>query len=214
MPHFNKEQFAQLLKIAKGQRSINQYALHSSISSAHISRLLRGLINSPPTVATILKLAEKAHNQITFLDLMMAAGHLAPLTYKEDSLGETPGPYCCQQESCCLSLPVYRCAQGCLSRSGSKFLSLPTYVAQEASFIVELADDTFEEYSLQKGDWLLVRDMQSPSPQSCYPSEELVELVLSQGVLGLYRKDTNSPPTLIGTITTAIKYFTPGKTNT
>lgn len=40
---FDKNKFAMLLKRARGaERSINQYAMDSGISSAHISRLMRG----------------------------------------------------------------------------------------------------------------------------------------------------------------------------
>lgn len=62
---FDKKNFAQLLEQAKGERSINQYALHSGISAAHISRLLRGLLETPPNPDTIKLLADKAINNIT-----------------------------------------------------------------------------------------------------------------------------------------------------
>lgn len=74
---FNKEEFAVLLKQAKGKRSINQYANETGVSAAHISRFLRQMISSPPTPETISKFAGKAHNGVTYQDLMIAAGHLA-----------------------------------------------------------------------------------------------------------------------------------------
>ena len=73
---FDKEEFARLLNKAKGDRSINQYAMHSGISSAHISRLMRGLLNTPPNPDTIKLLAAKAYNEITYSDLMRVAGHI------------------------------------------------------------------------------------------------------------------------------------------
>lgn len=73
---FDKKNFAFLLKQAKGDRSINQYALHSGISAAHISRLLRELLDTPPSPETIKLLADKAMNDVTYNDLMKAAGHL------------------------------------------------------------------------------------------------------------------------------------------
>ncbi|WP_342505673.1 transcriptional repressor LexA [Sporosarcina sp. FSL K6-2383] len=72
---FNKEEFSRLLELAKGARSINQYAMHSGISAAHISRLMRSLLDTPPNPDTIKLLAEKAYNEVTYTDLMGAAGH-------------------------------------------------------------------------------------------------------------------------------------------
>ena len=73
---FNKEEFANLLNMAKGERSINQYAAQTSVSTAHISRLLRSLLEAPPSPETIAKLVYKACNKITYRDLMVAAGHI------------------------------------------------------------------------------------------------------------------------------------------
>lgn len=74
---FNKESFALLLERSKGDRSINQYANETGVSAAHISRFLRQMIDAPPTPETISKLAAKAYNEVTYQDLMVAAGHLA-----------------------------------------------------------------------------------------------------------------------------------------
>lgn len=74
---FNKDTFAQLLDKAKGKdRSINRFALESSISAAHISRLLRGMINTPPGPDTIKQLAEVANNGVTYEQLMESAGYI------------------------------------------------------------------------------------------------------------------------------------------
>lgn len=74
---YKKEEFAKLLKLAKGNRSVNQYARESGVSAAHISRLLRSLLDNPPTPATIDKFAQTAYNNITYRDLMIAAGHIS-----------------------------------------------------------------------------------------------------------------------------------------
>jgi transcriptional regulator with XRE-family HTH domain len=74
---FNRAEFAALLDKAKGDRSINQYANETGVSAAHISRFLREMIDAPPTPETISKLAAKAYNEVTYQDLMVAAGHLA-----------------------------------------------------------------------------------------------------------------------------------------
>ncbi|MED3732517.1 XRE family transcriptional regulator [Geobacillus sp. FSL K6-0789] len=73
---FDKQKFAELLEKAKGNRSINHYAQKSGVTSAHISRLLRCLLDSPPTPQTIKKLADHAHNGVTYKDLMEAAGYI------------------------------------------------------------------------------------------------------------------------------------------
>ena len=72
---FNKERFAELLGKAKGDRSLNQFALHADVSSAHVSRLMRQKLSTPPSPETIKKLASKAHNGVTYELLMEAAGH-------------------------------------------------------------------------------------------------------------------------------------------
>jgi transcriptional regulator with XRE-family HTH domain len=73
---FNKEEFAVLLDRAKGNRSINNFANETGVSAAHISRFLRQMIASPPTPETISKFAAKAQNEVTYQDLMVAAGHI------------------------------------------------------------------------------------------------------------------------------------------
>ncbi|NPV27089.1 MAG: hypothetical protein HPY81_06495 [Firmicutes bacterium] len=96
MERFNKFEFARLLNIAKGQRSINQYGLQSEVDPGYISRLLRGLVDSPPLPPTIKKLADKAHNEITYEDLMVAAGYLErgnqsiPATPSVDEMARVP----------------------------------------------------------------------------------------------------------------------------
>lgn len=73
---FDKNRFAILLEKAKGkERSINKYAKECDISSAHISRLIRGLVNTPPTPDTILRLSSVANNGVTYNELMNAAGY-------------------------------------------------------------------------------------------------------------------------------------------
>lgn len=73
---FDKNKFALLLRKAKGpERSLNQYAIDSGVSSAHISRLMRGLLDTPPTPQTIEKLAEFAYGGVTYEQFMEAAGY-------------------------------------------------------------------------------------------------------------------------------------------
>ncbi len=72
---FEKEKFAQLLQKAMGERSINQYALHSGVSATYISKLLRQLVKNPPMPPTIQKLADKGYH-VSYEDFMEAAGHV------------------------------------------------------------------------------------------------------------------------------------------
>jgi transcriptional regulator with XRE-family HTH domain len=83
---FNKEEFAHLLERAKGDRSINNFANETGVSAAHISRFLRKMIASPPTPETISKFAAKAYNEVTYHDLMIAAGHIARLVDFEEKI--------------------------------------------------------------------------------------------------------------------------------
>jgi Predicted transcription factor, homolog of eukaryotic MBF1 len=77
MQTFNKEKLAHLLQAAQGERSLNKYALESGVASAHISRLLRCLLDSPPSPHTLEKLASCAHNEVSYEDFMVAAGYLS-----------------------------------------------------------------------------------------------------------------------------------------
>ncbi len=74
---FDKERFAKLLIKAQGDRSLNEYARQTGISSAHISRLSRGLLETPPNPQTIKQLADYAHG-VTYEEMMVVAGHLDP----------------------------------------------------------------------------------------------------------------------------------------
>lgn len=64
----------ELIKKAQGDRSQNEYALHSGVSSAAITRILTG--GRQPSPDTLRKLAEHAYNGVTYQDLMIACGYL------------------------------------------------------------------------------------------------------------------------------------------
>ncbi|MDW8801472.1 hypothetical protein P8V03_09925 [Clostridium sp. A1-XYC3] len=80
---FNKQEFADLLEKARGDRSITRYASEVGLSPAHISRLLRKLLDTPPSPATIAKLSQLAHNGVTYKDFMIAAGHINDIENKD-----------------------------------------------------------------------------------------------------------------------------------
>ncbi|BAU29779.1 hypothetical protein DFP93_106158 [Aneurinibacillus soli] len=85
---FNKAEFAKLLHLAKGNRSINKFGLDSGVDPGYISRLMRQLIQTAPSAQIINKLASRAFNDVTVEHLMAAAGYL-PEETKFASLDST-----------------------------------------------------------------------------------------------------------------------------
>ena len=79
---FDKEKLASLIVKARGNRSINEYAQQSGVTAAHISRLSRGLLGSPPTPQILKKLADKAID-VHYDELMIAAGYLQETVREE-----------------------------------------------------------------------------------------------------------------------------------
>ncbi len=73
---FNKTLFASYLQQAKGNRSINKFGSDTDVDPGYISRLLRELVDSPPSAEIIKKLASKAYSDITIDKLLIAAGYL------------------------------------------------------------------------------------------------------------------------------------------
>ncbi|MGE5391857.1 MAG: hypothetical protein ACM3PE_12435 [Deltaproteobacteria bacterium] len=93
--NFDREQFADLLRLAKGDRSINRYGVAAGVDPGYISRLMRGLVANAPSASVINRLAAAAENKVEAADLMRAAGYLAPTepvysspTRAEDALHE------------------------------------------------------------------------------------------------------------------------------
>ena len=75
--HFNKEKLAILIQIAiEKEKSLNQYALRAGISSAHISRISRKLLNTPPSPQALQKMANASSGSITYMELMEACGYI------------------------------------------------------------------------------------------------------------------------------------------
>lgn len=73
---FDKKRFSELLNKAKGDRSINNFGRISQVDPGYISRLLRCQNDTPPSAAIISKLGSKAHNNVSDIDLMVAAGYI------------------------------------------------------------------------------------------------------------------------------------------
>lgn len=71
---FDKKRFSQLLIKAMGNRNMSEYAHHAKISLTYLSELIRELRDNPPQPPTIKKLADRAHGNVTYKELMEAAG--------------------------------------------------------------------------------------------------------------------------------------------
>lgn len=78
---YDKGKFAELLIKSQGNRSLNSFARDSGVSSAYISKLIRGKYPTAPSPAIIKKIADAA-KEVSYGELMVAAGHILSL---EDS---------------------------------------------------------------------------------------------------------------------------------
>lgn len=91
MPGFDNGEFAKVLALAKGDRSINKFGTTCGVDPGYLSRLLRGLLDNPPSPSVLAKIATLAANGISYQDLMQAAGFMPEdeeATDKETRLAE------------------------------------------------------------------------------------------------------------------------------
>ncbi|MDO4170577.1 MAG: hypothetical protein Q4D45_11850 [Lachnospiraceae bacterium] len=72
---FNKEKFQNLLNLAKGSRSQKDFARDANLSLAYVCKHLNGTLDVPPVPKTLFKIAHAAQNDITYEDLLDAAGY-------------------------------------------------------------------------------------------------------------------------------------------
>jgi SOS-response transcriptional repressor LexA len=75
---FNKEKFSELLKLAQGKRSLNEFARQAEVSNSYISNLMNCKNENAPEAKTIKKIADAAHNEVSYADLLDAVGLLTP----------------------------------------------------------------------------------------------------------------------------------------
>lgn len=151
---FNKEKFAMLLDRAKGDRSINQYAIETDISAAHISRFLRQMIDAPPTPETISKFAEKAYNGVTYRDLMIAAGHIS-----EDNKVEEDSPRSRIEEARRMEQDIFQIIIGTLMNSDFRWsMEKPEGRMRFPDMIINLEDDEYKrwyfEFKAMRGNFM------------------------------------------------------------
>ncbi|WP_138751078.1 S24 family peptidase [Paenibacillus sinopodophylli] len=89
---FNKAKFSALLKLAQGNRSLNEFARQASVSGSYISNLMNCKNENAPEAKTIKKIADAAHNDVTYADLLDAVGLLtSDLKEKLDRLAVLKG---------------------------------------------------------------------------------------------------------------------------
>jgi transcriptional regulator with XRE-family HTH domain len=74
---FDKLRFKKILEDALGDRKTTEYAEESGVNRTYLSKYLNLRLDSPPGPEIIKRLAEKAHNNVTYEDLMNAAGFLS-----------------------------------------------------------------------------------------------------------------------------------------
>jgi len=91
---FNKELFSGLLNKVKGPRSINKFASVCGVSAAHISRLMRSMIDVAPSPKVINKFFSAGEGRVTYEELMEAAGHLKKHVIKNsDEIPDVMKPF-------------------------------------------------------------------------------------------------------------------------
>lgn len=74
---FDKEKLSNLIQKAIGvERSLNQYSSKCGISSAHISRLSRSILEHPPTPQILQKMADASQGRVTYSEFMQACGYI------------------------------------------------------------------------------------------------------------------------------------------
>lgn len=75
----NSFELTKLLKLAQGTRTLNAFARQSDVSAGNLSRVMNG---QQPTPELLKKLANKAHNGVTYESLMEAAGYISSINEK------------------------------------------------------------------------------------------------------------------------------------
>jgi HTH-type transcriptional regulator, competence development regulator len=75
---FNADLLIELVKKAQGDRTLNQFAQHCGIDPGNLSRIINNKNKQAPKPDTLRKIANHAYNEVTYEELMSAAGHISP----------------------------------------------------------------------------------------------------------------------------------------
>ena len=71
---FQKEEYGRLLKLALGTRNQKQFCEDAGLSRSYINKYINAMMDKPPTIGTIEKIAD-ATEDVSFEELLVAAGY-------------------------------------------------------------------------------------------------------------------------------------------
>ena len=71
---FQKEEYGRLLKLALGRRNQKQFCEDAGLSRSYINKYINAMMDKPPTIGTIEKIAD-ATEDVSFEELLAAAGY-------------------------------------------------------------------------------------------------------------------------------------------
>ena len=71
---FQKEEHGRLLKLALGRRNQKQFCEDAGLSRSYINKYINAMMDKPPTIGTIEKIAD-ATEDVSFEELLVAAGY-------------------------------------------------------------------------------------------------------------------------------------------
>jgi DNA-binding helix-turn-helix protein len=71
---FQKEEYGRLLKLAQGRRNQKQFCEDAGLSRSYINKYINAMMDKPPTIGTIEKIAD-ATEDVSFEELLAAAGY-------------------------------------------------------------------------------------------------------------------------------------------
>lgn len=74
MSEFNQQAFIEILKKAIGTRQHKTFAAAIGVSPTHLSRMMNPRYKGQPSLATLEKIAKHAENDVTYQELLAAAG--------------------------------------------------------------------------------------------------------------------------------------------
>lgn len=80
---YNSDLLIELIKKSQGDRTLNQFAKHCEIDPGNLSRILNKKNSQAPKPETLRKIANHAYNDVSYEELMSAAGHIVLLKTAE-----------------------------------------------------------------------------------------------------------------------------------
>lgn len=86
---FDKENFKFLIEKAMGNRKISQYAEDSGVNRTYLSKYINQRLDNPPTPDILKRLSNSAHNNVTYNQLMMAAGYITTNDKKSKNIKQS-----------------------------------------------------------------------------------------------------------------------------